>query len=249
MTNPKWNSIILESDPAESNLLKTMLRKHCPQVKVLAEATEISKAIHCLQTFEANLVFCNVLLHDGNAFDMIDQLDGFHGCLVFLSHNQEHALRAFKYNAFDYLLKPVTPEVLLDVVGRLEQRSAHADNAQEALDEENQKKKFSTIILHAAGVQHVVQIADIVRLEGDGNYATAFLNNGEKILVSKPLKHFEDILPARKFFRVHQSHIVNLNSVKSVQSGDAHLINLTNGSTVPLARRKKDPFLVWLSRQ
>lgn len=249
MSTPKWNSIILDSNPSDSRILKNLLHAYCPQVKVQAEVAEVAEAVSSIQLLEPNLVFCNVTLQNGNSFEVLDQLEQYNGNLIFLASDEKCAIKAFRYNAFDYLLKPVTSEILIDVLERLEVRAHQLDQRMEAPEDPGPKKKFATIILNAAGVQHVVHISDIIHLEGDGNYSTVHLSGGDKILVSKPLKYFEDVLPARHFFRVHQSHIVNLANVKSVQNGDAQVINLSNGNVSPLARRKKDQFLSWLARQ
>jgi two-component system LytT family response regulator len=249
MTNPKWNSMIADGTPADRLLLKTLLKSYCPQVKIVAEASTVAETVACIQSHEVRLVFCNVSLNDGEVFEVIDQVNGLPVQIVIMAPDDGFALRAFRYKAFDYLLKPLSPEVLLNLVGRLDAPSFDADVSQTTPANFGTKQKFGTILLNAAGVQHVVQVPDIVHLEGDGNYATVHISSGEKILVSKPLKHFEDILPAKYFYRVHQSHIVNLAFVKSVQNGDSQMINLSNGKSVPLARRKKDPFLLWLSRQ
>jgi len=249
MTNPKWNSMIADGTPADRLLLKNLLKNHCPQVKIVAEASTVAETVACIQSHEVSLVFCSVALNDGEVFEVIDQVNGSPVHIVIMAPDDRFALRAFRYKAFDYLLKPLTSEVLLNLVGRLDVPSFDTDDIQTAPNAFGAKPKFGTILLNAAGVQHVVQVPDIMHLEGDGNYATVYLLSGEKILVSKPLKHFEDILPAKYFYRVHQSHIVNLTFVKSVQNGDSQTITLSNGKTVPLARRKKDPFLMWLSRQ
>lgn len=249
MLTPKWNSIILDGNPTDSRILKNLLHAYCPQVKVQAEVAEATEAVSSIKLLEPNLVFCTVKLQNGSSFEVIDQLENFNGNLIFLASDEKCAIKAFRYNAFDYLLKPVTSEVLIDVMERLEFRTHQSDHRIEAPEDPGVKKKFATIILNAAGVQHVVHISDIIHLEGDGNYSTVHLSAGDKILVSKPLKYFEDVLPARNFYRVHQSHIVNLANVKSVQNGDIQVINLSNGNVAPLARRKKDQFLSWLSRQ
>lgn len=246
MRTPKWNSIIVEADISDSNQLKTMLQKHCPNVKVIAEVTETSEAITCINNMEANLLFCNVSLRDGIAFDMLDELGGFYGPLVFLSKDVKSALHSLRYNAFDYFLKPVTASMLLDLMKRLRNWETKLDRRIEFLNGPRFSNKFNTTLLKASGVQHVVHIPDIIHIEGDGNYSTVHLASDDQILVSKPLKYFEDILPIRFFFRVHQSHIVNIATVKSVQNGEEHFVTLHNGSTVPLSRRKKDQFLDWL---
>jgi len=248
MTNSKWNSIIVDETPSECQLLKTMLMTHCPQVKVLAEVSEVGEAIACIKKLGVNLIFCNVLLHDGDVFEVIDQLNGFQAHFIILASDKGFALRAFRYKAFDYILKPISMEVLLDLMERLESEPLGQATQNEVLDLHSQRQKFATIILNAGGLQHVVHITDIIHLEGDGNYSTVHLATGDKILVSKSLKHFEEVLPARNFYRVHQSHIVNLTYVKSVQNGEVHLINLSNGETAPLARRKKDPFFMRLAK-
>lgn len=249
MTNLKWNALVVDETPTDRHSLKTLLKAYCPQVKVKAEASNAAEAIVCIQNQNIDLVFCNTSLPDGDVFAVIDQVKGFQGLFIIVAPNDGFALRAFRYQAYDYLIKPISVEVLLALMERLEAESLHHEPAGDTPEMHSQKQKFGTILLNAAGVQHVVHVPDIIHLEGDGNYATVHLSSGDKILVSKPLKFFEDVLPARYFYRVHQSHIVNLSYVKSVQNGDVQLINLNNGNTAPLARRKKDPFLMWLARQ
>jgi len=248
MTTPKWNTIIADDAPADRQILKDILKDACPQVNVLAEVSDVAETIACIRTRGVDLVFCNVSLRDGDVFEVIDRLSGFKGHFIILAQDEGFALRAFRSRAFDYLLKPISTETVLDVIRRLEIDLLKLNPPREDQDRNFQKQKFGAILLNAAGLQHVIQITDIIHLEGDGNYTTVHIDNGDKILVSKPLKHFEDILPAKSFYRVHQSHIINFSFVKSVQNGDVHLINLSNGNAVPLARRKKDLFLMWLSQ-
>lgn len=248
MPNPKWSSIIVDDEPDEVAMLKAMLRKHCPNVAVRAETSDVVEAIDCVQKFEANLVFWNATLRNGDGVEMIHQLTDFQGHLIFLTPDERYLLRTYRNNAFDYLLKPISGAALKDTMNRLEIRAMQKELRNGLLMGSSQGKKFAPIILKVAGVQHVIQIPEIIHLEGDGNYSTLHLIGGNKILVSKPLKYFEDILPAKYFFRAHQSHIINLLNVKSVQKGEGRMINLDNGHMAPLARRKKDSFFTWLSR-
>ena len=247
--NPIWTTILVDNSPADLRLLKQLLQEHCPQVKVLAEVSDSEQAIAAMRQLKANLVFCGCRLGAGNAFQMLDHMAYFDGHVVFLCEDESFALDAIRHNALGYLLKPITVPPLLEVMSRLEQRTSTEELKTDPWSKPEQKKKFGTLILNAAGVQHIVQIPDIIHLHGDGNYSTVFTTTGDKILVSKPLKHFEDILPAKHFFRVHQSHMVNIKNVRSVQNGDAQSINLSNGHAVPLARRKKDMFMAWWGRE
>jgi len=249
MTRLEWNSLIADGDASDSKYLKMLLQKSHPQVSILAEPTTLDDAIDCIQKRDINLIFCNYKLKDGTAFDLFDRMRNFKGHLILLHETDEFALRAFRdYNAFDYLRKPVSAIELEKVIERLEIRNTQSDPNGEVSNRSSQHKKFAAIILNAGGLQHIVQILDIVSLEGDGNYTVVYLTSGEKIMVTKPLKHFEDVLPAKYFFRVHQSYIVNILYVKSVQNGDSQIINLSNMNSVPLARRKKEDFLTWLAR-
>jgi len=248
MPNPKWNAIIVDRLPTDSQLLKTMIKLHCPTINLLAEVVEISEALSCIQHLDINLVFCDVQLSDGTAFDLVDRLEAYKGVFIFSSSDEGVARRAFRYRAFDFLLKPVATSDLLETIERLDIQYSTPIGLDSASVDLPSSKKFDTLLLSAGGLQHLVHIYDIVRLEGDGNYSSVHLQNGEKIMVSRPLKHFEDILLAKIFFRIHQSHMVNIQNVKSVQNGDNLSVNLNNGDAVPVARRKKEPFLAWLSR-
>jgi len=244
--NPIWTTILVDESPSDLKLLKRLLLEHYPQVKILAEAPDAAHAMAAIRQLKPNLVFCCCRLGTGNAFDLLDQLDHYDGHMVFSCEDESFALKAIRHNALGYLLKPISVAQLLEVMARLELRTSTAEL--ETRSKTEAKKKFTPLILSSAGMQHIVQIPDIIHLHGDGNYSTVYTTLGEKILVSKPLKHFEDILPAKNFFRVHQSHMVNIENVRSVNNGDAQSINLSNGNSVPLARRKKDMFMSWLAR-
>ncbi len=250
MFKPKWNAILLECEEQECKEFRSLLQAHFPNVTISSTAFKLEEELMAFQKPEINLAFCNVHLRDGNTFEVLEQLDDLPFPLIFLAQNEDYVLRAFRYHAFDYLIKPFTEKAMLDVMTRLESSQLTTYALKTDLKKEvGQHLKFHTIILKTAGMQHIVKVLDIVHLVGEGNYSTVHLIEGEKIVVAKPLKHFEDILPARFFYRVHQSHIINLQYVKSVQNGDQQLIHLTNGDVAPLARRKKDPFLTWLERQ
>lgn len=249
MTIPKWSAAVFEREQQDCEKFMSLMRHACPDVSFLYSCTSLEHALECIQKPDINLAFCNVHLLDGNIFEVLEQVDDLHLPLVFMAPDEHFALRAFRYQAFDYLLKPISEKCLTDLMARLDTKFPFPEKRDNRTLPAPSQVKFNTIMLKTAGMQHIVQVMDIVHLEGDGNYSTVNLVSGEKIVVAKPLKHFEDILPARFFYRVHQSHIINLQYVKGVQNGDIQLIHLTNGTLAPLARRKKDPFLSWLDRQ
>jgi two-component system LytT family response regulator len=238
-----WKTLVAEDEPASLSLLKNLLREHCPQVKVIAEATEVDEVIERIQLLQPDLVLLDIKFHETTIFDALDQLSTFQGQIIFTTGYDEYALRAFHYNAIDYLMKPIDPDSLKEAIQKLTLRSQPAQFRHDLLRQSIQAEKFEKIILNVAEGYHVVPVIDILHMEGEGNYTTVHIKGGEKITVSKPLKFFEETLPEEYFFRVHQSHIINYSFVKKVVKGDAQSVLLNNGNSVPLARRKKDEFI------
>jgi two-component system LytT family response regulator len=238
-----WKTLVAEDEPASLNLLKNLLRTHCPEVKVIAEATEVNEVIERIQLLQPDLVLLDIKFHETTIFDALDSLSTFEGQIIFTTGYDEYALRAFHYNAIDYLMKPIDPDSLKEAIQKLNLRTQSSQFRHDLLRQSVQAEKFEKIILTVAEGYHVVPVIDILHMEGDGNYTTVYITGGEKITVSKPLKFFEDTLPDDYFFRIHQSHIINFSFVKKVMKGDAQGVLLNNGNTVPLARRKKDEFI------
>ncbi len=244
-----WKAIIVEDEPAATNLLKNILREHFPDVKVLAEAVDVAEAVERIELLQPDLVFLDIELRDGTVFEVLDQLKSFRGQLIFTTGHDEFALRAYRYNAIDYLLKPISPDVLKAVMDRLKDKEMHAQLRFEMLRESVQNEKFDKIILNVSEEYRVIPLKDIVRLEGDGNYTSVKLASTETVLTSKSLKFYEETLPGEQFFRLHQSHIINSNFIRKVAKGDMQSVLLENGESVPISRRKKDDFIVWLGQR
>lgn len=249
MNTPKWNAVLADRSDTDSIELSSMLLQHCPEVSVLAQVSNVEKTIACIQQLSPNLLFCNDILSDGTVFEVLSQLIGFHGQIVLMSAAGPSVISALRQQGFEHILKPISVEGLVHLMERLEIRTAPFTHAQASSLEGGRQEKFSNITINASGVQHFIHLFDIIHFEGDGNYTTLFLVDNRKIVVSKPLKHFEDILPAKYFFRVHQSHIINLLHIQSAQSSDLKAIRLTNGSSALLSRRKKKEFIGWLNQK
>ncbi len=243
--NKIWNAILIDDSPSDLEFLKKLLQKYSPHVNVLASVSEYKQVRALIHQLKINVIFCSCRIGSETALEMLDQLGPFVGHVIFQCEDETFAVRAIGHNALGYLLKPVSVASLLEVIVRLEFRPLAVYPENISLCKPEQVHKATTQIMTAGGVQHIVQVVDIIHLHGDGNYTTVYFNSGEAIMISKSLKHFDDVLPEKTFFRVHQSHIVNINNVRSVQSND-QVIKLSNGNLVPLSRRKKDQFMGWL---
>lgn len=242
-TSGFWKALIVEDEPAAANLLKTLLREYCPQVRVLAEAGDVREAVERIQLLHPDLVFVDIELRDGTVFEALDQLYDFRGHLIFTTGHDDFALRAFRYNAIDYLLKPIGPEALMEAVEKLKAQEQSIRLRYELLRESVHSGNFEKIVLSVSEEYHVLEVADIIHISGEGNYSTVHRLHGKQIVVSKPLKFFEETLPVERFCRVHQSHLVNFAFVQRVLKGDEQAILLENDEVIPLARRKKDEFM------
>ena len=202
----------------------------------------VKSTIELLKKIKTDVILLDIDLKDGTCFDILKLIPNPDFLPVFITAHNEYAIKAFKFSAVDYLVKPVDPEELviaLDKCSKLT-KERNLQKRLEALDL-NLNSKFSNpkkIVLKTEQNLHLVDVNDIVNCEADGNYTTVFLNSGEKIIVTKLIKDFEDLLSDCGFARVHQSHLINKNYLKSYKKQD-NCIVLKNNNLIPVSVRKK----------
>lgn len=244
-----YKAVIIEDEQKLSEALSLMLQLAVPgKVEVAGSAAQVASAIQLINTVQPHVVFMDIQLKDGTAFNVLDQITYKEFHLIFTTAYQQHAILAFKYSAIDYLLKPVDTEDLIKVVSRIEQldnRPVIAAQLQQL--QHNLDHTPDSISLPTHSHIYLVPLADIVRCETSGSYTTFHLINGEKIIVSRPLKSYDELLLPPRFFRIHQSHTVNLNFVRSYAKEG--FIILDDNIQLPVAQRKKEAFLKLISRQ
>ena len=190
----------------------------------------------------------DIQLGDGNGFDILEQLASKNGKstshIVFVTAYEEYAIKAFRFSALDFLLKPIDPEELEKVIGKIKQAVAKKDNyAHIDLLLENIRKKvdhFKRIALSTADGIHLFEISDIIRCESEDNYTKFYLKNNKPVLISKTLKEYEELLTEHGFERIHQSHLINLAYLKSYIKKDGGYVVMSDNSNLPISQRKKD---------
>lgn len=227
-----------------------LIRKHCPQVSILAEASDVRSGVEVIRKFMPDLVFLDVEMPDGTGFDLLQQFNPVTFKVIFITGFQDFAIRAFRFSAIDYLLKPVDPDDLVAAVKK----------ASDALNSENlalqlgtllshvgQAKAPQKIVLKTADKLYSVDVQDIVHCESDRNYTTFYLANGTRMVVSTTLKEYEALLAPMGFFRTHQSHLINMAYFDHFIKADGGLIVLKDQSRIPLASRKREEFMNLLS--
>ncbi len=239
--------IIIDDEPSIRQNLKHQLKLIQPNVQIVAEANNVEESLAILQEYEAEIVFLDIEMPDGTGFDLLKKCQNFKSKLIFITAHNDYAVQAFKVCALDYLLKPIDLEEL-EIALEKANDQLHKENTQfkintflDNIADTNLKQK--KIVLKTSESIEVVTISDIVRLESSNNYTSFYLKNGHNILISKTLKDYEDILEGYGFFRIHQSHLVNMIFFQKYEKKDGGLVVLKDGTMLPLSSRKKDAFL------
>ncbi len=240
----KIKSVIVEDETAAREVLKNYLNKYCPQVEIIGEAANIKEAVPLLHELEPQLVFLDVEMPFGNAFDVLEACKDLQFETIFVTAFSEYSLKALNQSAAYYLLKPISIEELIVAVNKVQQQLATHDliNRNKIIVENfrEPKPEKQQVILPTLEGFEVVQMKDIVRLKGNGNFTDLHLVDGSKKMVCRFLKHFSEILPF-PFLRVHKSHIINVNFVKAYNKGG--FITLQDESEIEISSTYKDDFL------
>ncbi|WBX99499.1 LytR/AlgR family response regulator transcription factor [Chryseobacterium gambrini] len=226
-------AILVEDEINAQKALLKMLQLIAPEIQVLAIFDTIKDASLFLSKNTVDFIFLDIQLKDGNGFKLLQTITNRDFSLIFTTAFNDFAIKAFKFNAIDYLLKPIDPTELEEAIERAKK-----------IKKSNQivpvEKSFSEqkIVLKTTDRNHIIPVSSIIRLEADGAY-TLFVTESQKILVSKNIKYYEDLLCEYDFVRCHQSHLVAKSHIKVLKT---HSLLLTDGSEIPISHRKRKLF-------
>jgi two-component system LytT family response regulator len=243
----KIKSIIVDDEPGNVITLTKLLNGYCTEIEVLGTAANPLQAYDLIKKTDPQLVFLDIEMPYGNAFDLLDKITPVTFEVIFITAFNNYAIKAFKYAAIDYILKPVNITELKDAIKkvskRLEENSINAriNSLLNNLKPENQSTQ--KIALPTIEGFRFEDVNSITHLQADGSYTHVFFKDKKKELVSKAIKYFEDILPEAVFCRVHHSHIININYIKKYYKGRGGYVEMEDGTTVEISTRKKDDFL------
>jgi len=220
---------------------KMDLEVYAPDIEVIGEASGVVEGAKLLKQIQPDIVFLDIQMQDGTGFDLLDILTEIPFKIIFITASDAHAIKAFRYAAIDYLVKPVDPDELVQALDKFRKENKNETDNYKLLNESLKQggMKQERLALHAQDKIHIVQISDIIRCESSVNYTEFFFKNAKRILVSRTLKDFEDILSDQGFYRVHQSHLVNTKMIQEfVKTEGGHLI-MTDGKMIPVSTRKR----------
>lgn len=237
-----YKTIIIEDEHRLREALSIMLEMVSNDtIQIIGYAESVDEAKKIIDRLKPDLVFMDIMLKDGTGFEVLQGLSFHSFHLIFTTAFEQHAVNAFKYSAVDYLLKPIDPlelKTAIDRIAILEERVLEKQQITEL--QTNLSKTPDRLVLPTQEAMYVVKLDQILRCETSGSYTTFFLTDGRKIMVSKPLKNYEDILLSPMFFRVHQSHLINVNSILSYSREG--MVHMNDKSVVPISRGKKEQF-------
>jgi two-component system LytT family response regulator len=242
----KIRSVIVEDETAAREALKNYIKKYCPQVEIIGEAKNSKEAIPLLHELKPQLVFLDVEMPFGNAFDVLEACQDLYFETIFVTAFSEYSLKALNTSAAYYLLKPISIEELIIAVTKVHQQLHKNElfNRNKIIIENYKEKKTEKqqIILPTLEGFEVVMAEDIIRLQGNGNFTDVYLKNGQKKMICRFLKHFSEIL-SFPFLRVHKSHIINVRFIKSYQKSNGGFVILVDDSEVDISASYKEEFL------
>lgn len=243
------NAIIVDDEINNSNYLKGLLESNLPEVKLIGVASNINDATKLITSLKPDLVFLDVELQTSTGFDLLNKLSEINFSVIFTTAHQHYALKAIKFAAIDFLLKPVDTEELIQAVQKvikLQSQNSLKDNMSVLLEGIRLQNRLTKIAISTLSSILVIEIKDIVYCQADGPYTHFFLKDS-KITSSKHLKEYEMLLEEYGFYRIHKSFLVNLAEIKKYSRSDGGFVIMSNGDKVDVSEKKKEELITKLS--
>jgi two-component system, LytTR family, response regulator len=236
-------TIIIEDEVASQKLIRVIIEDYCPNLQLCGIAASIEEGLALINAVDVDLVFMDINLGSDTSFELLDRVKVKDFKVIFTTAHDEYALKAFKYEAVDYILKPYSPKDIIKAVERIKEKFSEKRMMLRLtqLANKNQNTEDRIAVSSLEGLE-VYQTSTISRVEGCGSYCQIYFIDGQKNMISKSLKDVETTLP-KHFFRTHDSHIINLHHVMQFRKQDGGAIVLKNKQEVPVSRRKKQDFL------
>lgn len=238
--------VIVEDEEMARNVLKSLLAQYCQDVMVCAEADDVVSGKNMIETFRPDLVFLDIEMPGGSGFKLLSSIDNIDFEVVFITAYEQFAIKAIRHDALDYILKPIDPKELVAAVEKVKEAKykktlkKQYDSLLKNLDPE--QLVVRKISLSTADKIHLIDVDDIIRCESDNYYTIIFFKDGTSLMVSKTLKEMDQKLEEYDFVRTHKSHLVNMRCIKNFIK-DEMMVVMTDGTKVPVSKRKKERIL------
>jgi len=238
-----YTAIIIDDEPKVRDSLTSMISTYCPTIKLIGQANTIETGYHIINNLKPDVVFLDIKMPDGTGFDLLKRFSQIDFYFFIITAYEEFAIKAFKFSALDYLLKPIDPDDLIKAVEKLTTKiNVEETNRRVELlmaNVDGKENEPNRIVLKTIDNVYIVEIKDIIRCESINNCTKFFTINQEEIQVSKTLKDYEELLAPLGFIRCHQSHLVNKNFIQSYSRFPNPELKLKNGTKIPVSMRKR----------
>jgi len=242
-----YRTVIIDDDQLAIRVLTRILTRSFPEVMLLGEADSVEKGVELINKEKPDLVFLDIELPDGTGFGLIEQLDEVNFKLVFTTSYSDYAITAFKYSAFDYIVKPVLAEDVNSMMRRISEipvihEKQEIEILKNSIDKKDNKVE-ATIALPEMNGFAIIKVNDILRCEGERNYTRVFYKNGTSVLISRTLLEFDQLLVPHGFCRIHRSHLINLDCVSRYLKTDGGMVEMTDKNQLRVSPKYKEELL------
>lgn len=248
----KLATVIIDDEADAVDFIASIIGEYCPTLEVAGKAYNVKEGIELINEKKPGLVFLDVEMPNGSGFDLLAHFPEKKFDVIFITAFNHYAIKAIKFSAIDYILKPINIKEFIESVNKVvEKRSSATITSNENFETllENIRTTLPTrLVIPTSDGKEYLNPKDIIRIEADRSYSWFFINDKRKILVSKHLKEFQEMLNDRNFFRPHNSHLINLHFVKKFIRLDGGYIEMVDGSKIPISRNRKDLFLAHMAR-
>jgi len=248
----KLKTVIIDDEKDAVDFISSIIGEYCPGLNVVGKAYDVKEGIETIRELKPDLVFLDVEMPHGTGFDLLTHFPEKDFEVVFITAFNHYAIKAIKFSAVDYILKPININEFIEAVSKvMQKRSSSMFRGNEnikALLENLKTGVPSRLAIPTSDGMEYLNPKDIIRIEADRSYSWFFITGNRKILVSKNLKEFQDLLSDRHFFRPHNSYLINLRYVKKYVRKEGGYIEMQDGSEIPISRNRKDLFLVHMAR-
>jgi len=239
--------VLIDDESNSLEMMEWLLKTYCPEVEIMAMCNSSELGIEAINKHRPDIVFLDIEMPNMNGFDMLEKFDKLFFDVVFCTAYDQFAIKAFKYSALNYLLKPVDPDDLKNTIRRIEDKKSVPSKEQFDLLLQSMKNSGRNtpgrIALTTGDGLLFVPTTDIIYCEAESNYTNVVLAGGKKILVSKVLKDIDEVLSGPDFYRVHSSFLININRIKKLVRGDGGYIIMDNDAIVNISRTKRQEFM------
>lgn len=248
----KLLTAIIDDEPDAVDFISSIATEYCPDLDVCGKANNVKEGINLINEIKPDLVFLDVEMPNGTGFELLKHFPEKNFDVIFITAFNHYAIQAIKFSAVDYILKPININEFIESVSRVvykrSTKTSVGNDNYEILLENLRTTRPTRLVIPTSDGREYLNPKEIIRIEADRSYSWFYIVDRHKILVSRHLKEFQDLLNDRNFFRPHNSHLINLDFVKKFIRHDGGYIEMTDGSQIPISRNRKDLFLAHMAR-